>query len=53
MCDVTSISSTFQAAFHGNDAPFKMHSELKVSESTGDFRRPYEYDQLSLLFFIK
>src|SRR5450755_1564529 len=36
------VPGFFQTAFYGNDTPFEMYSELKVSESTGDFRRSYE-----------
>jgi hypothetical protein len=36
-CDVLTISCSLQTAFHGNDTPFEMYSELKVSKSTGDF----------------
>jgi hypothetical protein len=52
-CDVTSISCTFQTALYGNDTPFEMYSEFKISKSTRDFRRSYECDQFSLLIFIE
>src|SRR5258708_2573926 len=48
-CDVTFISCSFQASLHDDNTPVEMYSELKVSKSTGNFRRPYECNKLSLL----